>query len=106
MMIIYKYSITMYATIRMKYRSRSDIIGLILEAANGGATKTNIMYKAFLTFTQMREYLALLMEKELIKYEEGAQRYRTTEKGIRLLQMCNQINEELVILDKTRKLSM
>ena len=86
----------------MKYRSRSDIIGLILEAANGGASKTSIMYKAFLTFTQMREYLGLLIQKELIEYEEGLQKYRTTEKGMRVLQMCNQINEELVILDKVR----
>jgi len=89
----------------MKYRSRSDIIGLILEAANGGASKTSIMYKAFLTFTQMREYLGLLIEKELIRYEDGAQKYRTTEKGMRLLQMCNQINEELVILDKVRTIT-
>jgi predicted transcriptional regulator len=28
----------------MKYRSRSDIVGLILEAANDGVTKTKIMY--------------------------------------------------------------
>lgn len=86
----------------MKYRSRSDIIGLILEAANGGASKTNIMYKAFLTFSQMREYLGLLIQKGLIEYEEGSQRYRTTEKGMRVLQMCNQISEELVILEKGR----
>ena len=85
----------------MKYRSRSDIIGLILEAANGGASKTSIMYKAFLTFTQMREYLGLLIQKGLIEYEE-LQKYRITEKGMIVLQMCNQINEELVILDKVR----
>jgi hypothetical protein len=28
----------------MKYRSRTDIVSQILEAANGGATKTKIMY--------------------------------------------------------------
>ena len=32
----------------MKYRSRTEIVSMILEAANGGATKTKIMYKAFL----------------------------------------------------------
>ena len=83
--------------IRMKYRSRSDIIGLILEAANGGATKTKIMYKAFLSFAQLREYLSMLGEKGLIEYEEGLQKYRTTEKGIRLLQIYNQMNDELVV---------
>jgi predicted transcriptional regulator len=80
--------------IRMKYRSRSDIIGLILEAANGGATKTKIMYKAFLSFAQMREYLSTLLEKDLIRYEEGSRKYKTTEKGMRMLHIYTQINEE------------
>ena len=42
----------------MKYRSRSDIVGLILESANGGgATKTKIMYKAFLSYAQTKGIL-------------------------------------------------
>lgn len=88
--------------IRMKYRSRTDITGLILEAANGGATKTKIMYKAYLSFAQLREYLSMLLEKGLIDYVEGQAIYKTTEKGIRLLQMCNQMNEELVVFDNIR----
>jgi predicted transcriptional regulator len=45
----------------MKYRSRSDIVGLLLDAANGGgATKTKLMYKAYLSFNQLKEYLTLL----------------------------------------------
>jgi predicted transcriptional regulator len=86
----------------MKYRSRSDIIGLILEAANGGATKTKIMYKAFLSFAQLREYLSMLSEKGLIEYQDGTQRYRTTEKGIRLLHIYNQMNDELVVVDNAK----
>jgi predicted transcriptional regulator len=86
----------------MKYRSRSDIIGLILEAANGGATKTKIMYKAFLSFAQLREYLSMLSEKGLIEYQNGTQRYRTTEKGIRLLHIYNQMNDELVVVDNVK----
>jgi predicted transcriptional regulator len=86
----------------MKYRSRTDITGLILEAANGGATKTKIMYKAYLSFAQLREYLSMLLEKGLLEYEEGHTIYKTTEKGMRLLQMYNQINEELVVFEKDR----
>jgi predicted transcriptional regulator len=81
----------------MKYRSRTDITGLILEAANGGATKTKIMYKAYLSFAQMKEYLSMLSEKGLIEYEEGTAKFRTTEKGLMMLQMCNKINDELAI---------
>ena len=42
----------------MKYRSRTEIVSMILEAANGGATKTKIMYKAFLSYAQLKEYLS------------------------------------------------
>jgi len=78
----------------MKYRSRSDIVGLLLDAANGGgATKTKLMYKAYLSFNQLREYLALLVENGLIEYQEGMQTYRTTGKGIQLLQIQNTMDE-------------
>ena len=81
----------------MKYRSRTDIVGLILEAANGGATKTKIMYKAFLSYAQLKEYLTVLLQNDLLEYEEGKQNFRTTEKGLRLLQMHNQFDEMMSI---------
>jgi predicted transcriptional regulator len=77
----------------MKYRSRTDIVGLILEAANGGATKTKIMYKAFLSFSQLREYLAVLQKNGLIEYEDGMRAYNTTEKGIQFLEIQNRMDE-------------
>jgi predicted transcriptional regulator len=82
----------------VKYRSRSDIIGLLLNAANGGrATKTKLMYSAFISFNQLREYLSLLVENGLIQYEQGMHTYRTTEKGMRLLNIQNKIDEEAPI---------
>jgi predicted transcriptional regulator len=76
----------------MKYRSRTDITVLILEAANGGATKTKIMYKSFLSYAQLKEYLTMLLENELLEYEETLQNFRTTEKGLQLLQLYNKID--------------
>lgn len=56
----------------MKHRSRSEIIGAILEAANGGgATKTTIMFKAVLAYEHMKVYLLSLIEDGLIEYEQG-----------------------------------
>jgi predicted transcriptional regulator len=49
------------------------------------------MYKAFLSFAQLREYLTTLQENELIEYDH--QTYRTTEKGMRLLQIYNKMYE-------------
>jgi predicted transcriptional regulator len=78
----------------MKYRSRSDIVGLLLDAANGGgATKTKLMYKAYLSFNQLKEYLTLLVGNDLIEYELGRMTYRTTEKGMRLLHLQSKIDE-------------
>ena len=79
----------------MKYRSRTEIVSMILEAANGGATKTKIMYKAFLSYAQLKEYLSVLIENNLIEYLEGSQTYKTTEKGLNLLKMHNEIGELL-----------
>jgi predicted transcriptional regulator len=80
----------------MKYRSRTDIVKLILEAANGGgANKSKLMYKAFLSFAQLKEYVTLLLENGLIEYEEDKHSYRTTGKGIHLLQIYNRMEELL-----------
>ena len=79
----------------MKYRSRTEIVSMILESANGGATKTRIMYKAFLSYAQLREYLSVLIENNLLEYLEGTQTYKTTEKGFNLLKMHNEIGELL-----------
>jgi predicted transcriptional regulator len=86
----------------MEYRSRTDIVGLILEAANGGrATKTKIMYKVFLSLAQLREYLATQQDSGLIEYESGRQTYRTTEKGMKLLEVYGKMNELVTPLAPT-----
>ena len=87
----------------MKHRSRSETIEAILEAANGGgATKTTIMYKAILSYDLMKQHLIFLAENDLIEYEQGMMTYRTTEKGMRLLQLYNNMNEmaQLTVMAK------
>ena len=81
----------------MKYRSRTEIVSNILEAANGGVTKTKIMYKAFLSYNQLNEYLSVLIENNLIEYLDGTQTYKTTEKGLNLLKMQNEMVELLQV---------
>ena len=78
----------------MKNRSRIDIISEILEAANGGgATRTKIMYKALLSYAQMKDHLMLLTEKDLLRYDQDTQTFKATEKGLRFLQIYNQIDD-------------
>ncbi|MDF2736931.1 MAG: hypothetical protein K0S93_787 [Nitrososphaeraceae archaeon] len=79
----------------MKYRSRTEILGNILDAANGRATKTKIMYKAFLSYGQLKEYLSVLIENNLIEYLVGTRTFKTTEKGLNYLKMHNEMGELL-----------
>jgi predicted transcriptional regulator len=79
----------------MIYRSRTEIVSNILDAANGGgATKTKIMYVAFLSYAQLKEYLSLLIENNLIEYSNGTQ-FKTTEKGLNYIKMYREIGELL-----------
>ena len=79
----------------MRYRSKTEIVGNILDAANGGITKTKIMYKAFLSYGQLKEYLTILIENNLIEYLDGTHTFKTTEKGLNYLKMHNEIGELL-----------
>jgi predicted transcriptional regulator len=79
----------------MTYRSRTEIVAMILDAANGGTTKTKIMYKVMLTYNQIRNYLSILIENNLIEYLDGTQTFRTTEKGLNLLIIHNEMTDLL-----------
>ena len=80
----------------MGIRSRTEIVCNILDAANGGGvTKTKIMYTAFLSYAQLKEYLTILIENNLIEYLDGTQTFKTTEKGLNFLKMHSEIGELL-----------
>src|SRR2546426_11403494 len=89
----------------LKYRSRTDIIAMILQAAINGATQTTIMYGAYLSYAQVKEYLSFLMEKDLIRYEEGSAIYKLTQKGEQLLHVYEDISDMLTINDQKNSTS-
>jgi predicted transcriptional regulator len=71
----------------MKYRSRTEITAMILDTSIKETTKIKIMYNAYLSYNQVKEYLYILIENNLIEYIEGARTYKTTEKGLNYLKM-------------------
>ena len=77
----------------MGYRSRTEIISQILDTANGGITKTKLMYKVFLSHDQLKEYLAVLTQSDLLSYDLDTRTFKTTEKGLRFLYLYNQIDQ-------------
>lgn len=69
-----------------KRRVRHDIIIEILQNAKDGAKKTNIMYKAGLSFFQLEKYLNALKKAGFITEKNGI--WETTEKGLHVIEAC------------------
>lgn len=55
-------------------------------------TKTKIMYKAYLSYGQLKEYLDLLLVNGLIDSDEKEQTFKTSVKGIRFLNIYDQLS--------------
>lgn len=71
-----------------KRRDRLYIMAEILNIAKGGSLKTQIMYRANLSFAQLNEYLNFLTKMEFleIQKENRKNNYVTTSKGDRYLE--------------------
>jgi predicted transcriptional regulator len=76
----------------MKYRSRTDIIAEILRAANKGALQSKLMYGASLTHTDLKEYLRMLQERGMLKYESESRLFTLTERGLGALSAFDKID--------------
>ncbi len=66
-----------------------------------GATKTRLMYSAFLSYAQVQEYIHFLMERRLISFEEVSAQYKLTEEGLRFLRVYDEISK-VVSLDGSK----
>ena len=78
----------------MKYRGRAEINTEILAIASGGSvTRTRIMFKSFLSHIQAKEYLTVLTERGLLRYDGETKTYRTTERGLSVLQAYKELFE-------------
>jgi predicted transcriptional regulator len=80
-----------------KRRDKLFIIAEILEIAKEGTLKTQIMYRANLSFTQLNDYLNFMLKINLLGKvsENDKERYETTAKGLDFLQRYQEIAELL-----------
>jgi predicted transcriptional regulator len=84
----------------MRYRSRTEIVTRILEVVNegssfgnGGVSKTTIMFKASLSHIQLHQYLMMLTESDLLRYDGQTHTFKTTEKGLSLIRAYDQMGQ-------------
>jgi predicted transcriptional regulator len=83
----------------MRYKSRDEIIGSILQsAASGkGVTKTKIMYSSFLSYPQLLYYLDLLISEDLLGYDSENKVYKTKQKGLEFLELNKRLTKLIKI---------
>ena len=80
-------------------RDRHEIVADILNYATRGKIKTHIMYRAKLAYSQLIEYLPLLVEKGFLEgmtVKHGKQltvMYKTTKKGIEFINHLESLNK-------------
>jgi len=65
--------------ISRRYRSRLDIMADVIKITMTGAKKTQIMFKANLSYKLLQIYMRALLEEGLISESNG--RYVTTDRG-------------------------
>ena len=83
---------------RSRIRDRIEIICQILQVANGGVTrKIKLMYKVNLSYAQLKEYMIVLTQSKLLQYDLDTQTFKTTEKGLSLLEAYKQMNYTLMV---------
>lgn len=83
-------------------RSDIEIIADMLEVGENGAGKTEIMYSANMSYSQIQKYLGYLMGHGFIdkmKMGNPAVTYQVTDSGLRLLQLINNLREMLGLDD-------
>jgi predicted transcriptional regulator len=86
-------------------RNRTEIIIPMLQVVNdrssdsgsSGITKTNIMYRAFLNYIQLEEYLSLLIEGDLLQYHKATATFKIIQKGRGFLKTFNHTDKPLKI---------
>jgi predicted transcriptional regulator len=79
--------------ITSKRRDKLDIIAEITHISREGALKTQIMYKANLSFAQLNDYLRLLTNLKMLEktQNQGKELYVATQKGLNFLQRHEEI---------------
>lgn len=80
-----------------KRRDKISIIAEIIEIAKNGTLKTQIMYRANLSFAQLNDYLKFMINADLLNQvsDAGKDVYFATPKGLDFLRQYYDLSELL-----------
>jgi predicted transcriptional regulator len=83
--------------LRKRERDRIAIVAEILEMARGGVLKSNIMWRAGLSYDMLNGYLRLMMNAKLLDKVPMKKKvvFKSTERGMKFLYHCRESMELL-----------
>jgi predicted transcriptional regulator len=91
-----------------RHRSKVDIVyDILVSATGGGAKKTHILYKANISSTQVESYFSALLAHNLLQKAhdlDGNNVFRTTEKGMRFIECCEEMRSLIGLVMNNRKI--
>ncbi|HXG07871.1 MAG TPA: winged helix-turn-helix domain-containing protein [Nitrososphaera sp.] len=91
-----------------RHRSKVDIVyDILVSAMGGGAKKTHILYKANISSTQAETYFSALLVHNLLEKTvdiDDNNIYRTTEKGMKFIECCEEIRSLIGIVLNNRRI--
>jgi predicted transcriptional regulator len=64
-----------------RYRNRINIITQLLNGASTPLTNRKLIYRAMVFYEQLKEYLVMLAQYEIIAYGKPSRRFATIEPG-------------------------
>ena len=82
------------------YRRKLDIIADVLSVASGGAKKTQIMYRANLSYRLLTKYLVEVRRAYLVSFERGRRCYVLTSKGRQFLMLYKEYSRRARYVEK------
>ena len=82
--------------------AKTDVVARILETARRDTVigQETISTDAYLSRPQTNEYLSLMTQNELLKYDSSSKTYRTTRKGDAFLKTYQQMGDFINLIDE------
>jgi predicted transcriptional regulator len=79
-------------------RSKTEIISSILRSTHNrtGTRISQIMYETYIPYNQLKEYLATMIQNELIVYVKEEKKFKITEYGMHALKLYDEMDKLLV----------
>jgi predicted transcriptional regulator len=86
-------------------RSKSEKISSILRSVRNrtGTRISQIMYETYIPYNQLKEYLTMMIQNELIIYSKEEKTFRITDYGMNVLKLYGEM-DKLLVYNPTRQL--